>query len=202
MNRVIGGPRTCRGLSALGRLQVQRLATRLAEGSEIEVDALYSSAFARAIESAELLTGALRRDVIVDEGLGEHDPGPICDGLGYDEFVSRYGAPDWESDPYAVTFPGGETVAQFQHRVWSTMSGLVDRHRGQVVLIVCHGGVIDTVLRGALRCSPTGIFELFTTNASMTELLGVGPGRWRLLRYNDAAHLAGLEAATPRAAGK
>lgn len=198
VNRVIGGPRTCQGLSPLGRLQAMRLATRLAESAELEVDALYSSAFPRARETADLLTGALRREVIVDAGFGEHDPGPVCDGLSYDEFVRRYGAPDWESDPYAVTFPGGETVAQFQYRVWSAISELLDRHRGESVVVVCHGGVIDTVLRGALRCPPTGIFELFTTNASMTELLTVSPGRWRLLRYNDAAHLSGLETASPR----
>jgi probable phosphoglycerate mutase len=54
------------------------------------------------------------------------------------------------------------------------------------------------VLRLALRTPITGGFELFTANASMTELLLVRPGRWRLLRYNDTAHLAGLPAESPR----
>ena len=60
----------------------------------------------------------------------------------------------------------------------------------------CHGGVVNAVLRIALRAPTTGGFELFTTNASLTELVLVRPGRWRLLRYNDAAHLAGLPLAT------
>ena len=62
----------------------------------------------------------------------------------------------------------------------------------------CHGGVVNAVLRLALRTPITGGFELYTANASMTELLLVRPGRWRLLRYNDTAHLAGLPAETPR----
>jgi probable phosphoglycerate mutase len=38
----------------------------------------------------------------------------------------------------------------------------------------------------------TGSFELNTLNTSLTELSLIRPGRWRLLRYNDAAHLEGL----------
>ena len=33
---------------------------------------------------------------------------------------------------------------------------------------------------------------LFTKNTSLTELVSVSSGGWRLERYNDAAHLAGL----------
>ena len=40
----------------------------------------------------------------------------------------------------------------------------------------CHGGVVNAVLRMALRTPATGGFELFTTNTSLTELLLVRPG--------------------------
>lgn len=201
VNRVVGGPRTCGGLSELGRTQAERLARRLAETSEIGVDALYSSAYRRAQETAAALEGAVGHPVAVEPGIGEHDPGPDCDGMTYDEFVRRYGAPDWESDPYAVTFPGGETVAEFHHRVWRSLRSILDRHIGDTVMAVCHGGVIDAVIRGALRCSPTGVFEMHTLNTSLTELLWLGPGRWRLVRYNDAAHLVGLAPSSARVGG-
>ena len=52
------------------------------------------------------------------------------------------------------------------------------------------------------RVPQTGGFELQTANTSITEFVLNGrhdvPGVWRLVRYNDAAHLAGLPAATPR----
>jgi broad specificity phosphatase PhoE len=195
VNRAIGGPRTCAGLSDHGRAQCDRLAARLAETGELTDVVLYASGYPRAQETAARLAGALGGpDVVVDERWGEHDPGPDCDGLTFEEFVERHGMPDWESDPHAVTFPGGETIAELHHRVGQAVRDAVATHTGRTIVVCCHGGVVNAVLRMALRTPSTGGFELFTTNASLTELLLVAPGRWRLARYNDAAHLAGLTA--------
>lgn len=190
VRRVVGGMRTCTGLSSLGRRQSEALADRLVATGELAADVLYSSAYPRAVETAEVLRPALGVDVRVEAGFGEHDPGLECDGLTFDEFVDRYGMPDWESDPFGTTFPGGETLAEFHHRVGATLHEVLARHVGATVVVVCHGGVIDTVLRTALKTVPSGLFELHTSNASLTELVRVRPGRWRLVRYNDAAHLA------------
>jgi probable phosphoglycerate mutase len=65
--------------------------------------------------------------------------------------------------------------------------------------VACHGGVIDAAFRGLLRLPAHGAFELQTTNTSLTELVTTRRDRWRLVRYNDAAHLAGLPAESPRA---
>lgn len=186
-------------MSDLGRRQCERLAIRLGETGELAGAALYASDYQRAIETAELIAPALGDSAVqVDAGFGEHDPGPDCDGLTFDEFLERHGMPDWENDPHAVTFPGGETLAEMHHRVGRTLQSVMARHAGGTVVVCCHGGVVNAVLRLALRTPVVGGFELYTTNASLTELLLVRPGRWRLLRYNDAAHLAGLPAESPR----
>ena len=96
------------------------------------------------------------------------------------------------SDPHAVTFPGGETIADLHHRVGRAVTDVTAEHPGRTVMVCCHGGVVNAVLRIALKAPATGGFELLTANASLTELQLVRPGRWRILRYNDAAHLAGL----------
>ncbi|MET0324324.1 MAG: histidine phosphatase family protein [Ilumatobacteraceae bacterium] len=197
--RSIGGPRTCAGLSELGREQCERLAARLIETSELTDVVLYASAYPRARETAELLAPAFKDpEVHIEAGFGEHDPGPDSDGLTFDEFIARHGMPDWESDPHAVTFPGGETLAELHHRVGIAVRDVVTAHPGRTIVVCCHGGVVNAILRMALRTPTTGGFELFTTNTSITELLLVRPGRWRLVRYNDAAHLAGLPIETPR----
>lgn len=198
VRRVVGGPRTCDGLSALGVQQAERLRDRLVETSEIDATRLVSSAYPRARQTAEIVASAVGLDVDVEEGFGEHDPGPDCDGIAFHEFVERFGMPDWESDPHSVTFPGGETVAEFDLRVGSTFSRYVNHHEGGTLVIVCHGGVIDGIVRMALRAPRTGVFELHTKNTSLTEIVRVRQDRWRLVRYNDAAHLAGLPAETPR----
>lgn len=198
VRRVIGGPRTCSGLSDLGRDQAARLADRLTTTGEMAATVLYSSGYPRAIETAELIAPALGLPVTIDRGFGEHDPGEECDGMSFTDFVARFGMPDWDTDPHAVTFPGGETVADLHHRVGSTLSRVVHEHAGGAIVVVCHGGVIDAAFRALLGLPMTGGFELHTINASLTELVRARPDRWRLVRYNDAAHLAGLPQETPR----
>jgi 2,3-bisphosphoglycerate-dependent phosphoglycerate mutase len=195
--RVIGGPRTCSGLSLLGRQQAERLRDRWA-GGELQPDVLISSHYVRARETAEIIAPALGRLAVVeDPGFGEHDPGPDCDGMSFDSYVEQYGSGWWEGDPFGTSFPGGETIAAFQFRIGQTIRRTVETYKDQTVVVACHGGVVDAALRLALKSPGTGGFEIHTLNTSITELQLVKDNLWRLIRYNDIAHLAGLPAQTP-----
>jgi probable phosphoglycerate mutase len=199
VNRVIGGHRTCSGLSDLGRRQADRLRRRLAETDELVPDVLIASNFQRAIETAEVIAPAFgSMPVQIDAGYGEHDPGPEIDGLSFDGYVERFGTPDW-NDPHVEVFPGGETIAAFHARVGAALASTLEAHRDSTVVIACHGGVIDATFRHLLRMPITGSFQLHTLNTSLTEFVSVPSGEWRLHRYNDVAHLHGLPSETPRA---
>lgn len=200
VNRIIGGPRTCNGLSDLGRAQATALRDRWMANREIDAEVLIASQYPRAFETMQIIAPALGdQPILRDAGFGEHDPGPECDGMSYDDFTGRF--PDvsanWDShDPFATTFPGGETIAAFQYRVGQAVRRTVEAHAGKNVVVACHGGVVDAVLRLALRAPAMGGFEIHTVNTSITELLFTEKNRWRLVRYNDSAHLAGLPAHT------
>lgn len=200
VDRVVGGLNTCSGLSALGRQQAERLRDRLFATGELNIEGefvLYASGYPRAIQTAETIAPALGGiEVRVEHGFGEQDPGPECDGLTFTEFLERHGRPDWETNPYGITYPGGETVAAFDLRVGTAMSGVLDRHDGGTVVVACHAGVIDRIMRQFLRAPTAGVFELHTRNTSLTEFVLASSGKWRMIRYNDAAHLAGLPLAT------
>ena len=198
VRRVIGGPRSCDGLSELGRRQAKRLASRLSDTGEISADRLISSHYPRAIETADALVPVLGREREIDPAFGEHDPGPELDGLSFEAYVERYGRPDWNGDPHHELFPGGETTAEFHLRVGAALSRLIRSASGTTTVISCHGGVVDVVFRQLLRTPITGSFELHTRNTSLTEFVDTNNGTWRLTRYNDTAHLAGLPAETPR----
>jgi probable phosphoglycerate mutase len=195
VKRMIGGPRSCAGLSALGVLQAERLRDRIAEDGDVSADVLVSSGYPRALQTAEIIAPALAVDVKVVSELGEHDPGPVCDGLSFEDYVGRYGTPRWD-DPHAEVFPEGETAVQFHARIHAAVDALLAEHAGLTVMVVCHGGVVDAVMRRAVGAPVRGAFDLFTKNTSVTEFLHVSEDRWRLERYNDAAHLAGLPIAT------
>lgn len=197
VSRTIGGHRTCSGLSGLGRVQCERLRDRLAETGELLADHLVSSNFARAVETAEIIGPALGGlPLEIDADFGEHDPGPDIDGMTFDAYVERFGTPEWHGDPHAEVFPGGETTAEFHLRVGAAVSRMIDRYAGRTTVVVCHGGVVDAVMRQVLRAPVTGSFVLQTHNTSITETARVDASTWRLVRYNDSAHLAGLPDAT------
>ncbi len=198
VNRVIGGYRTCSGLSELGQHQADRLRERIATTGELSADVLISSNFPRAIETAEAIAPAFDNLAIeIQPGFGEHDPGPQIDGMTFDDYVERFGSPDW-TDPNAEVFPGGETTAAFHARVGTALADALETHRGARVVVACHGGVIDAAFRHLLRTPMTGAFELHTLNTSLTEFATSENGAWRLRRYNDVAHLHGLPSETTR----
>ena len=200
VTRRIGGHRTCSGLSPLGVRQTERLRERLRSTGEFDGATLLSSNFPRAIETAAILAPVFDQvEIETDEGFGEHDPGPELDGMTFGAYVERFGTPDW-TDLDADVFPGGETIRAFRTRVTGAIDSIVERFTGGTVVVACHGGVVDVAFRSLLGLPDTGHFELHTSNASLTEFVTVGPDRWKLGRYNDAAHLHGLPAETPRRA--
>jgi broad specificity phosphatase PhoE len=190
VSRTFGGPRTCTGLSDAGRWQSERLARRLRLTGELAGTVLYASAYPRAMETAKLIAPALGDpELIIDERFGELDPGEDIDGMLWDDIVARY-APNWDDeDADAVLFPGGETIGQLHRRVVAAIDDLLEEHPGGLITVCTHGGVVDAAMRIAMRVPPRGWIELFATHTALTVLSSSASGRWRVDRYNDAAHL-------------
>ncbi len=194
VERFFGGPRTCTGLTDHGRAQAEALKNRLMSGYDVSATALYSSGFPRAMETAQIIRPALGSlPLTIETGWGEHDPGPNVDGMPYEQFVELHGVPRLDVDPHHVIFPGGETIHEFHERVMGALKTTVLAHEGETIVVVCHGGVIDAVMRNTLHMPQSGKFELLTANTSLTELVHLQGSKWRLVRYNDAAHLHGLQ---------
>lgn len=201
VDRVVGGPTGCTGLSDLGRRQVMALAERW-QGTGFVADRLFSSTLPRAAETAELLAPAIGGlSVTQDPDLVELQPGE-CDGLSWDDYQIRYGV-DMRTDPYAELSPGGESVAGFLLRVGRTLHRVAVDHAGATVVVACHGGVVD----GSMVCflglplQRVADLDLRATNSAVTEWMVESekdkPLHWALRRYNDTAHLEGLPD-TPR----
>lgn len=199
VERFLGGPRSCTGLTDLGRQQAHALRERLLAENNVNARALITSNFPRAIETATIMAPGLGSlPLTIESGWGEQDPGPDCDGMSYAEFVERFGQPKWDGHPDDVIYPGGETIAQFHDRVIETLRRSVRDYEGETIVVSCHGGVVDAVLRHSLHMHQTGKFELNTLNTSLTELVHIKGSKWRLVRYNDAAHLVALAPPAPR----
>jgi probable phosphoglycerate mutase len=195
VRQVVGGERTCDGLSPLGVRQAEALRDRFARGTERHVDVLLASTLPRAEQTARILVPALGEVPLrLEEDLVEHRPGE-ADGVRFDEFGERFGLFDLRQEPDRPLAPGGESLRQFYDRVRDAIAVVVEAHRGATICVVCHGGVIDNAFRHLLGVGLLAPFDLWTLNTSITELR-LRDDRWTLLRYNDAAHIEHLPEST------
>jgi probable phosphoglycerate mutase len=155
---------------------------------------VYASILPRALETAAIAAAGLRGlPAVADCALCELHPGE-ADGLTWADFVERYGAPDWDSDPGVPLAPGGESWTGFVRRVEGALTDLAARHAGELVAVFCHGGVVEASLLAFLPLAPDHRrLKLRTSHTSLTEWEVTQDG-WRLLRYNDAAHLTDTDA--------
>ena len=195
--RLVGGHTGCQGLSELGRAQVGARADRLARTGELAgATALYSSVMARAVETAGILSPVLGLEASQDCAFCEHHPGE-GDGLPYEEYERRWPRPErWT--PEEVRSPGSESFLDMGRRVAAGLDGLVERHRGGTVVVACHGGVIiHSMLRwfGIEPDRASGRPWLVPTNSGVTEwsFRGDATVPYRLVRFDDTAHLAGAD---------
>ena len=196
VDRVVGGPKTCTGLSDLGRAQAAALRDRLLRhGGLRAATRLVASTLRRAVETAEIVrpgVGPGDLEISCHDDLCELLPGE-CDGLPWPEFEARYGAPPWDEDPTVPLSPGGESLAAFQARVAGALDRLAAEHAGEHVVVACHGGVIVQAMHHLARV-PTGRLGtlLDPRNTGLTTFVAVDGGGWQLERYDDAAHLEWL----------
>jgi probable phosphoglycerate mutase len=189
----VGGPKGCRGLSELGRSQVMALRDRWRAVGQ-QADVLVTSTLPRAVQTAEILNDLWGVPLEQDNELCEIVPGE-CDGMRWTEFESQFRGGDYRWDPYTSVSAGGESWVEFQERVSSAIGALVDRHHDKTIVAAVHGGVIDGSMVHFLGLPKDAGHVLQSTNASITEWQHVEPaetgepGGWRLLRFNDSAHL-------------
>ena len=113
----------------------------------VPFDAAYSSDLSRARRTAEIILDGRGLEAVPVKGLREMDIGNL-DGLVVTEIEERF--PDllkaWREDPQSVTMPGGETLEQVSERAWAAVEPIVERHRGETVLLVAHHTINKTII--------------------------------------------------------
>ncbi|MBQ6472356.1 MAG: histidine phosphatase family protein, partial [Victivallales bacterium] len=104
----------------------------------------------------------------------------------------------------AMRPPGGETCLDLRKRVADCLLRLAQRHLGQTVLVVSHGGAIAQMFCMMFQALP-GVGMPTTTNSGITrlkwlaeplgktgnasDLIAGAQGGWRMLSWNETTHL-------------
>lgn len=192
-----GNGNTDEGLTELGQQQAAALAAWLPARLP-KIDALYASTMKRARQTAACLAEAYGASIHFDDRLREignnrldHTPWPSEDLPEYGEY--------WGSErPFSSVTPerdGGESLMHFRVRVGQFIEDLIEQHRGQTVVAVCHGGVIEMSYDHIFNIGPWRRCEVWTHNTGITRFEYVEhPTRemWRLYYHSRTDHLQAI----------
>lgn len=163
-------------LNEKGRLQAEELARQLAGRSVL---ALYTSPQRRARETAVIVGACLGLEPRLVDALHELDHGQ-WEGRTQAEVLARW--PEayhaYEAAPWDTPRPGGESYEELGKRLWPALERLADRHRGEEIVIVTHGGPIRLVLSRVLGRPLTERHLFGVDNASVFAVEESG-GQWR-----------------------
>lgn len=172
-------------LNDTGRGQARSLAMRL---SSQPFDVVYSSDLGRAFETANILAAG-KGEVKTDARLRELNFGE-WEGLTYYEIEQKQ--PEklatWEKDVYKNAPPNGETVEQLSKRVQCALDDLHEMHSDQTMLIVAHGGVLQSLVCQVLKLPSRMYWQFHTSPASLSEVAFYPAGAIINL-WNDTSHL-------------
>ena len=123
-------------LNDLGRRQAQALAQEL---EHVDLDAIYSSDLSRARETAAAVAGLHGLEVTLDPRLRERAFGS-WEGLTREDIA---GLPEGSRHD-------GESDDDVRERVLEAIQAIADAHPGETVLVVAHGGALNTLWHHAI----------------------------------------------------
>ena len=113
-------------------------------------------------------------------------------GIPHEALVEKLRHPPHPFWPHAAEEqpPGGESFAQVRARVGPVLEKLVQRHEGEDVVVVAHGGSIRAALAHAMDLSGHQALAFSIRNLGLTRLEKYGPD-WRVAAVNEEPWVAG-----------
>ncbi len=181
-------------LNDIGHEQARRLGLRLA--SETAVQHILSSDLMRAQQTAAPAALQLSLPVVTSAGLREQFFG-VVEGMRSDEIQTLHPRAweEWLEFREDHAMPEGETAREFHTRIVAALGTIAAAHRGQRLIVVTHGGVLDMVWRTAQGLSLSGPRRSDIPNAGFNRIRVADPARpsdIEIVDWADTRHLADL----------
>ncbi|MEZ5144704.1 MAG: MSMEG_4193 family putative phosphomutase [Acidimicrobiales bacterium] len=168
-------------LSDAGRAQAEAAATRIGELDRVA--AVYASPLERTRETAAPIGTAVGQRVRSHRGLLECDFGEWT-GARLDALRKK---PEWttvQRYPSGFRFPGGESFAEMQQRICTTLAELVAAHPGETVVAVSHADPIKAALAQALG-THLDLFQRLVVSPCSVSAVWYGPAGPAVLTTNS-----------------
>jgi 2,3-bisphosphoglycerate-dependent phosphoglycerate mutase len=172
-------------LSDVGHRQAALLADYLSSES---LDIVYSSPLRRARQTAAPVAVAVGHDVSIVDGVAEFDR----DSSEYVpvEELKRANDPRWQEIVEKGMLGSEESELAFRTRAIEALEGLVSRHPGGRIAVVCHGGVINSYVAHVLGIEAKGAF-FYPNYTSIHRIAAARSGERAIVTLNETPHLRG-----------
>ena len=126
------------------------------------------------------------RVIILDEGVAEFDQ-HSSEYIPVEELKAS-------GDPRLIEFLLGEGEEfddrdDFRARVMSSIEGIISRHGGDRVAVVCHGGVINLYAGDVLGLNVDGPGFFYPNYTSITRVAASRSGVRSIVTLNETSHL-------------
>jgi alpha-ribazole phosphatase len=145
-------------LSKRGIAQYHQMKERLADK---DISACYTSDLIRCATGAGIIASRLGLTPVPEPGLRELDIG-IWEGKTWAELMEKYPL-EWQAriaDIVNYRVPGGESLSDLHTRIMPVINAIVERHRGEDVLVVAHGGANRVILLDAAGAPLSSLFNI------------------------------------------
>jgi probable phosphoglycerate mutase len=176
-------------LSEVGRVQVQRLAERLADDA---IEAIYASPLDRTMETARIIGVPHGLEPIPQDGLREISHGH-WEGRSRNEVEAQFGAEyaAWEEDPFTFSPRGGESGISVLARALPVIREIILRHQDKNVLVVSHKATLRLVISSLLGFDARGYRDRLDQAPACLNIMDFKDTvRARLMLFNDISHYA------------
>lgn len=178
-------------LSILGKRQAAKTAEFL---DQFKIDAVYSSDLTRAYETAKFTADRQNITIVTSKNLREINGGDF-EGVKYSEIEARFPKEynDWRNDMGNCRCPNGESVRELLQRVNNTVMQIVEKHKGQTVMIATHGTPMRAMSTVWFKKDITDIRDYdWVRNASVTIVNYDDVKNPKVIMYDECRHLKGL----------
>ncbi|MBN2144520.1 MAG: histidine phosphatase family protein [Candidatus Aureabacteria bacterium] len=176
-------------ITSTGRKQIEAIAERL---SKEPFSALYSSDLKRSFETATGVSKRTGHEVHIDPRLRERNFG-IFEGYTKAEILQKFPQDhaQFETGNPEYMVPEGESRKQRYDRIIQCANEIIQKHAGERIVIISHGGVLTDFLRCALDIPFSSHPKFKLLNAAINRFF-VQNRIWKLSVWGDTEHLKNI----------
>lgn len=157
-------------LNAQGRLEIEKSCNWLKHTNQ-KIDKIYSSTALRSVQSARIVAQGLKKEIDSVEELFDRKPG-IWGGLTFSQIEKKHPEmlEEYHKNPSTFWPEGGETTLSVNKRVKKAIDKIIEDNLYKRIVIVTHGGVIQSAISSALEISPERQGRIYIPTGSATQI--------------------------------